>query len=66
MLTSADLPRELIETETLSDVTRIYNKENKETIGYNINNISTYMEIKGTGHVLLEDAQIEQINQLFY
>ena len=66
MLMSADIDQKSLGIETLSDVTRLYNKKTNETVGYNIHRISHYMGIEGCGHVILTADQVDQLNQLLY
>ena len=53
MLMSADIDQKSLGIETLSDVTRLYNKKTNETVGYNIHRISHYMGIEGCGLSLI-------------
>ncbi|MDO4671091.1 MAG: DUF4479 and tRNA-binding domain-containing protein [Aerococcus sp.] len=66
MLVNGDLPRERTATETQANITRIFDRETNETVGYNIDHISDYFAINGSGHVIMDDAQLEQLNQRLY
>ena len=64
MFSKGTLTRDRIATSTVGDVTRIFNNETKETMGYNIQNISKMIQIEGKGRVHL--SQLDLINQSLY
>ncbi|RPA60518.1 DUF4479 domain-containing protein [Aerococcus agrisoli] len=66
MFSKGTLSKDLIATSTVGDVTRIYNRETKETMGYNIQNISKLIPIEGKGRVQLSQVQLDLINQALY
>lgn len=66
MLVADDLARERTATETQANITRIFDSETNETVGYNIAHISDYFTINERGHVILNDEQLEQLNQRLY
>lgn len=66
MFSKGQLDRSKIAVETIANVTRIYNKETKETFGYNFHHISERLEIEGNGHVQLSEGQMDTLNQLIY
>lgn len=66
MFSKGTLSRELTATKTVGDVTRIYNKETEETMGYNIQNISKLIPIEGKGQVKLSQVELDIINQSLY
>lgn len=66
MFSKGTLARNRIATSTVGDVTRIYNSESKETMGYNIQNISKLISIEGKGRVHLSQTQLDLINQSLY
>lgn len=47
------------------DVTRIFNTENNETIGFNIKNVKSILNLQDTdiGHIVLNEAQINTLNK---
>ncbi len=66
MFSKGTLSRDKIATSKIGDVTRIYNNETKETMGYNIQNISKLIPIEGKGRVQLSQSQLDLINQSLY
>ena len=66
MFSKGTLTRDRIATSTVGDVTRIFNNETKETMGYNIQNISKMIQIEGKGRVHLSQTQLDLINQSLY
>lgn len=66
MFSKGTLTRDKIATSTVGDVTRIYNSETKETMGYNIQHISKLIPIEGKGRVHLTQPQLDLINQALY
>ena len=66
MFSKGTLTRDRIATSTDGDVTRIFNNETKETMGYNIQNISKMIQIDGKGRVHLSQTQLDLINQSLY
>lgn len=66
ILDAGEIDRDLIAIETLANITRIYNRETGETVGYNIDSISDYFKIENKGRVYLDDAQKHQLNQMLY
>lgn len=64
LLTSGELSRDLIASESKGNVTRIFNKETNETVSYNVFEISSTFTPNGTGPVQLTDEEVEQLNQL--
>ncbi|MDO4681126.1 MAG: DUF4479 and tRNA-binding domain-containing protein [Aerococcus sp.] len=66
MLVAGDLPRERTAAETQANITRIYDNQTNDTVGYNVDHISDYFTIHDEGHVVLSDEQLEQLNQRLY
>lgn len=66
MLVAGDLPRERVATETQANITRIFDNETNETYGYNIFDLSSYFSLEQTGHVALNDTQLDLLNQHLY
>ncbi|WP_091499980.1 YtpR family tRNA-binding protein [Amphibacillus marinus] len=56
--------RDRIDYRTYNDVTEIFDKENNQILGYNIFNISQYIEID-TGSTTLDEGMLERINHVF-
>ncbi|AUD22867.1 YtpR family tRNA-binding protein [Bacillus cereus group sp. BC251] len=46
------------------DVARVYDRESKETAGFNIFNASSYLEVKETGNLTLTKELVEKINEI--
>ncbi|MDJ1477576.1 DUF4479 domain-containing protein [Bacillus sp. LS15-K4] len=44
------------------DVARVYDRESNETAGFNIFNVSSYLEVKETGNLTLTKEFVEKIN----
>ncbi|MDK6234182.1 YtpR family tRNA-binding protein [Aerococcus sanguinicola] len=66
MVTRGQLQKDQIATETIAGITRIYNKETDNTMGYNFHSISDYIKLEGSGQVRLSDEQLDTLNQLLY
>ncbi|MGX7405946.1 tRNA-binding protein [Aerococcus urinaehominis] len=66
MLMCQDVPSQEIAIEEVGDVTHLYHRETRETVGYNIHNVSNLVTIEGQGPVKLTAGQIERINQNLY
>lgn len=52
------------ETETKGDITRIFNVENNETIGFNVKNIQAKLDLQDVGHIVLKENQVAVLNNL--
>lgn len=50
--------------ERRDDVTRITDKETKETVGMNFFNVSSTISIEENGPVILSDEQVKKLNEL--
>ncbi|MDZ5472558.1 DUF4479 domain-containing protein [Bacillus sp. 31A1R] len=59
-----DVPTLDIDFEKNGDVTRIFNKNNGVTSGFNLFNISKFMTIEGNGNVNLTGELLTKINQV--
>ncbi|MBM6616402.1 YtpR family tRNA-binding protein [Bacillus suaedaesalsae] len=59
-----DSDRDLKQFNRKGDVARIFNKENNETIGFNIFNASSYVTIEETGMVSLTEGLVNAIQDI--
>jgi tRNA-binding protein len=50
--------------ERKEDVSRIFNKETKETVGYNIFNVSKYMSLEVNGSVQVTEVFVESVQEI--
>lgn len=63
-LTRGEITRDELATESVGNVTRIFNKETDETISFNIFAISESFLPNGNGPVLLSVEQLTKVNEL--
>ncbi|WHX85646.1 DUF4479 domain-containing protein [Bacillus paralicheniformis] len=59
-----DIPREEIAFERCGDVVKIFHKDTKETGGYNIFNVSSYVSIEESGAVALSESFVQDVNEI--
>lgn len=59
-----DIPREEIAFERCGDVVKIFHKDTKETAGYNIFNVSSYVSIEESGAVALSESFVQDVNEI--
>ncbi|MCJ2147256.1 YtpR family tRNA-binding protein [Bacillus sp. B19-2] len=59
-----DIPREEIAFERCGDVVKIFHKDTKETAGYNIFNVSSYLSIEENGAVALSESFVQDVNEI--
>ncbi|WP_322535973.1 YtpR family tRNA-binding protein [Bacillus altitudinis] len=64
LISLKDVTREEVGHETFGDVVRIFNQDTKETTGFNIFNVSTYMKIEENGSVPLSETLVQDINEI--
>lgn len=48
--------------ETKENITRIFNKDSKKTVGFNFFDVSHYLKINGSGPITLDNKEINIIN----
>ena len=53
--------REEIAFERCGDVVKIFHKDTKETAGYNIFNVSSYVSIEESGAVALSESFVQDV-----
>ncbi|ATH92808.1 tRNA-binding protein [Bacillus glycinifermentans] len=59
-----DIPRENMAFERFGDVVKIFDKETKETSGYNIFNASSYMNLAENGPIALSESFVQDVNEI--
>ncbi len=64
LISLKDAAREEIGYEREGDVVRIFNKETKETTGFNIFNVSSYLQIEDNGPVALSETFVQDVNEI--
>lgn len=64
LISLKDAAREEIGYERAGDVVRIFNKETKETTGFNIFNVSSYLQIEDNGPVALSETFVQDVNEI--
>lgn len=48
--------------ETKENITHIFNKDSKETVGFNFFDVSSYLKVNGRGPITLDNEKIDIIN----
>lgn len=66
MLMRGHLEKKQTAIETVAGITRIYNKDTQETMGYNFHDVSGITAISGRGQVKLNQDQLDSLNQRLY
>ncbi|MCI3196149.1 DUF4479 domain-containing protein [Bacillus sp. HU-1818] len=64
LISLQDVSREQAGFEKHSDAVKIYNKETKETTGFNIFNASSYLTIAEKGPVALSETFVQDVNEI--
>ncbi|MBJ7897380.1 YtpR family tRNA-binding protein [Bacillus atrophaeus] len=64
LISLQDVSREQAGFEKRGDVVKIYNKETKETTGFNIFNASSYLTIAEKGPVALSETFVQDVNEI--
>lgn len=64
LLTSGEITREELDTQSSKNVTRIFNRQTDETVSYNIFEISKTFTPDGNGPALLTEDQVEKVNEI--
>ncbi|WNV78776.1 YtpR family tRNA-binding protein [Bacillus atrophaeus] len=64
LISLQDVSREQAGLEKHGDVVKIYNKETKETTGFNIFNASSYLTIAEKGPVALSETFVQDVNEI--
>ncbi|ASB87887.1 DUF4479 domain-containing protein [Bacillus sonorensis] len=59
-----DVPRENIDFERFGDVVKIFDKETKETSGYNIFHASSYLNVTENGPIALSESFVQDVNEI--
>ncbi|UOY90355.1 YtpR family tRNA-binding protein [Bacillus glycinifermentans] len=59
-----DIPRENMAFERFGDVVKIFDKETKETSGYNIFNASSYLNLAENGPIALSESFVQDVNEI--
>lgn len=53
-------------SQTKNNVTRIFNQDNDETIGFNIQNVAVALGLEDAGQVILKSAQVDELNNIIH
>ncbi|MCY8517648.1 YtpR family tRNA-binding protein [Bacillus atrophaeus] len=64
LISLQDVSREQAGFEKHGDAVKIYNKETKETTGFNIFNASSYLTIAEKGPVALSETFVQDVNEI--